>query len=276
MDRNDPDDREYVQSLVRGLEVIRAFGRLKPRMTLSEVAQQTDMTRAAARRFLLTLVREGYAETDGKYFSLCSKILDLGFAYLGSNRIAEAAQPVMRDVVARTRESCSAAVLDGDDIVYVTRVSSARVLAIGLSVGSRLPAFCTAMGRVLVAGLPADERAAFVARTPIRPLTPFSVRDRAALADAVGTAHRQGWAAVDQELEEGLRSIAVPIRDAGGQVVAAMNVSTHAGRTSMGELRDAMLPILLDASARIGAGLRGPEGAPATGRRAVRADAQEA
>jgi IclR family pca regulon transcriptional regulator len=102
------------------------------------------------------------------------------------------------------------------------------------------------------------------------------VGDRAALADAIGTAHRQGWAAVDQELEEGLRSIAVPIRDAGGQVVAAMNVSTHAGRTSMGELRDAMLPILLDASARIGAGLRGPEGAPATGRRAVRADAQEA
>lgn len=262
-ERAEPDDRDYVQSMVRGLEVIRVFGRLNPRMTLSEVAHQTDMTRAAARRFLLTLVKEGYAETDGKYFSLRPRVLELGFAYLSSNGIAEAAQAAMRDVVAGTGESCSAAVLDGDDIVYVCRVPSARVLAIGLSVGSRLPAYCTAMGRVLVAGLPEDRRAAFLERTPIARLTPRTVPDRAALARAVEEAARQGWAAVDQELEEGLRSIAVPVRDASGRVAAAINASVHAGRTTVEELRERVLPVLLEASARITASLRAGERGPA-------------
>jgi IclR family pca regulon transcriptional regulator len=255
MDGADIDDRDYVQSLVRGLEVIRAFSRFRPRMTLSEVAQHTDMTRAAARRFLLTLVREDYAETDGKYFTLRPRVLDLGFAYLTSSGIWQPAQPALREVVERTKESCSLAVLDGEEIVYVLRVPAQRVLTIGLSVGTRLPAHCTALGRVLVAGLPDEDRARFVETCRLDPLTSHTTTDRARFAALVAEAGRRGWTAVDEELEFGLRALAVPVLDGRGRTVAAMCVSAHVERTTMQQLEAVALPALREASARITAAL---------------------
>lgn len=249
------EDKDYVQSLVRGLEVIRAFSQYTPRMTLSEVAQHTGLTRAAARRFLLTLAREGYAETDGKLFALRPKVLELGFAYLSSLPMWEVAQPVMRDVVNRLQESCSLSVLDGEDIVYVARVPTARVMTIGLSIGSRLPAYCSSMGRVLLAGLPPAELAAFYDRVRIEKRTPRTVATMVALKEAVEVARRQGWALVDQELEMGLRSIAVPVRNRRGEVLAALNVSTHEGRSSLDTMTTGFLPVLLDAAQRISAAL---------------------
>ncbi|HQS09312.1 MAG: IclR family transcriptional regulator [Rhizobiales bacterium 24-66-13] len=249
------EDKDYVQSLARGLEVIRTFSQYKPRMTLSEVAQQTGLTRATARRFLLTLVREGYAEVDGKYFSLRPKVLDLGFAYLSSLPVWEVAQPIMRDVVNTLQESCSLAVLDGADIVYVAREPTARVMTIGLSIGSRLPAYCSSMGRVLLAGLPPAQLAAFYDRQKIERRTPRTVANMLALKDAVESVRRQGWALVDQELEMGLRSIAVPVRNRRSEVLAALNVSTHEGRTSVETMRTRFLPVLQDAAQRISAAL---------------------
>ncbi|MDI4665830.1 helix-turn-helix domain-containing protein [Xanthobacter autotrophicus] len=249
------EDKDYVQSLVRGLEVIRTFSRYKPRMTLTEVAQQTGMTRAAARRFLLTLVREEYAETDGKYFALRPKVLDLGFAYLSSLPMWEVAQPVMRDVVNALQESCSLAVLDGLDIVYVARVPTERVMTIGLSIGSRLPAYCSSMGRTLLAGLPPAELAAYYDRVKVERRTERTVANMVALKDAIEASRRQGWTLVDQELEMGLRSIAVPVRNRRAEVLAALNVSTHEGRTSIEAMKTRFLPVLLDAAQRISAAL---------------------
>lgn len=249
------EDKDYIQSLVRGLEVIRTFTRYKPRMTLSEVAQHTGLSRAAARRFLLTLVRENYAETDGKYFSLRPKVLDLGFSYLSSLPMWEVAQPIMRDVVNELQESCSLSVLDGLDIVYVARVPTERVMTIGLSIGSRLPAFCTSMGRTLLAGLPPAELAVFYDRVKLEPRTERTVANMVALKDAVEASRRQGWTLVDQELEMGLRSIAVPVRNRRSEVLAALNVSTHAGRNSAETVKTRFLPVLLDAAQRISASL---------------------
>lgn len=248
-------DKDYVQSLARGLEVIRTFSRYKPRMTLSEVAQQTGLTRAAARRFLLTLVRENYAETDGKHFSLRPKVLDLGFSYLSALPMWEVAQPIMRDVVNSLQESCSLAVLDGLDIVYVARVPTERVMTIGLAIGSRLPAFCTSMGRTLLAGLPPRELAVYYDRVKLERRTPQTVANMVALKDAVEASRRQGYTLIDQELEMGLRSIAVPVRNRRSEVIAALNVGTQAGRTSAETMKTRFLPVLIDAAERIAASL---------------------
>ena len=248
-------DKDYVQSLARGLEVIRTFSRYKPRMTLSEVAQQTGLTRAAARRFLLTLVRENYAETDGKHFSLRPKVLDLGFSYLSALPMWEVAQPIMRDVVNSLQESCSLAVLDGLDIVYVARVPTERVMTIGLAIGSRLPAFCTSMGRTLLAGLPPGELAVYYDRVKLERRTPQTVANMVALKDAVEASRRQGYTLIDQELEMGLRSIAVPVRNRRSEVIAALNVGTQAGRTSAETMKTRFLPVLIDAAERIAASL---------------------
>lgn len=244
-------DPDYVQSFVRGLDVIRAFSRFRPRMTLSEVAEETQMTRAAARRFLLTLVKENYAQTDGKYFELRPKVLDLGFAYLASMTLWDIAEPIMRSVVEKTQESCSMAVLDDLEIVYVARVPTNRVMTIGLSVGSRLPAYCTSMGRVLLAALPEEALAKQLSNITPEKLTPQTITSKVKLRDELRDVGRQGWAIVDQELEAGLRSLAVPIRNRSGVVVAAMNLGCHAGRVSVETMTDKFLPVLQEASVRI-------------------------
>lgn len=242
---------EFVQSLERGLAVVTAFSGEAPAMTLSEVARATGLTRATARRLLFTLCELGYASSDGKRFALTPKVLDIGYAYLSSLDLAGIAQAEMEALVEQTHESCSAAVLDGGEIVYVARVPTKRIMAISLGLGSRLPAYAASMGRVLLADLPPADLDAHLAAMTLTPLTPNTVTDEALLRSELETVRRQGWALVDQELEEGVRSIAAPLRDARGRTVAALNVSSHAGRVKLATLKDDFLPALLATAHRI-------------------------
>jgi len=245
---------DFVQSLQRGLSVIRAFDADHPELTLSEVATATGVTRAAARRFLLTLVELGYVRSDGRYFSLTARVLELGYAYLSSLSLPEVAEPHLEALVAEVHESSSMSVLDGTDIVYVARVPVSRIMTVAISVGTRFPAYATSMGRVLLAGLPAPELASHLAGLAMRRLTSRTVESVAALETELGRVRAQGWALVNQELEEGLRAIAAPVRDHTGRVVAAVNVSAHASRTLESMRRD-LLPRLLTSTAKIEADL---------------------
>jgi IclR family transcriptional regulator, pca regulon regulatory protein len=246
---------EFVQSLERGLAVIRAFDGKRPELGLSEVARETGLTRATARRFLLTLVRLGYVRQDGNRFSLRPRVLELGYSYLSALSLPELAQPHMEALVAQVNESSSIAVLDDTDIVYVVRVPTTRIMSITIAVGTRLPAYPTSMGRVLLAGLDPEVLEERLARLEIRPLTPSTVPDLAALRRELDRVRAQGWARVDQELEQGVRSVAVPIHDVTRTVSAAMNVSVHASRMTMQELRKQVLPRLQQTAAAIEAEL---------------------
>ncbi|GLW06036.1 IclR family transcriptional regulator [Microtetraspora sp. NBRC 13810] len=253
----EPADRasEHVQSLVRGLAVIKAFSATTPELTLSEVARETGLTRAAARRFLLTLVGLGYVRTDGRLFALSPRILELGYAYLSSLSLPEVAEPHLERLVAEVHESASVAVLDGEDVVYVARVATTRIMRVAINIGTRFPAYCTSMGRVLLAGLPAGDLADYLERADLRRLTARTVTSATALGAELARVRAQGWALVDQELEEGLRSLAVPVRDRSGKTVAAVNISTHASRTTVASARRDLLPPLLATAARIEADL---------------------
>ena len=246
---------DFVQSLDRGLAVIRCFSSEHPSLTLSEVAERTGLTRAAARRFLLTLQELGYVGSSGRQFSLRPRVLALGYAYLSSFSVAQIAQPHLEDLTEELHESCSVSVLDGDDIVYVARASANRIMTIALTVGTRLPPYPTSMGRVLLAGLPEAELDAHLSRARLRKLTEHTVDDPDQLRAILADVRAQGWAAVDQELEAGVRSIAVPIRDSSGRVVAAINASAHAARVPMRTLEKQFLPRLLDAAEQIDAEL---------------------
>jgi IclR family pca regulon transcriptional regulator len=248
---------DFVQSLERGLAVIRAFDAENRELALSEVARSTGLTRAAARRFLLTLVKLGYVNFSQGRFSLRPRVLELGYAYLSSLSLPEMAQPHMERLVAQVNESCSISVLDDTDIVYVARVPTRRIMSITLAVGTRLPAFVTSMGRVLLAGLPDDDLEGRLARIEVTPLTSRTVRDKEALRAILATVRRQGYAATDQELEEGLRSLAVPLHGASGAVTAALNVSVHASRASMAVLKRDFLPLALRTATAIEEDLSG-------------------
>jgi IclR family transcriptional regulator, pca regulon regulatory protein len=241
----------YVQSFARGLEVIRSFSAQAPQQTLSEVAQRAGLTRAGARRILLTLQTLGYVHSDGKLFSLTPRILDLGFAYLSSMPIWNLAEPVMENLVEQVKESCSAAALDGTDIVYVLRVPTHKIMRITLGVGSRLPAYCTSMGRMLLADLPDAEVLQLLKASPRQALTRHTITEVDALLAKVAQARRQGWCVVNQELEEGLISMAAPLTNRAGRTVAALNISGQANRTSPRAMQENMLPALLEAAARI-------------------------
>jgi IclR family pca regulon transcriptional regulator len=236
-----PSSQTYVKSLERGLAVIRAFDADHTEMRLSEVAQATGLTRAAARRFLLTLVELGYVRLDDGRFSLRPRVLDLGYSYLSGLSFQEIAQPHMESLVREVNESSSISVLDDIDVVYVIRVPTRRIMTITLAVGTRLPAYATSMGRVLLASLPPEELEARLRKIELRRLTPHTVRTKKALGGELERVREQGFAMVDQELEEGLRSAAVPIADAEGRV-AALNISVHASRAGMDDLRDRFLP----------------------------------
>jgi IclR family pca regulon transcriptional regulator len=241
----------YVQSFARGLQVIRSFSERAPRQTLSEVAAATGLTRAGARRILLTLQTLGYVQSDGKLFALTPRILDLGFAYLSSMPIWNRAEPVMEALVQQVQESCSAAVLDDTDIVYVMRVSTHKIMRISLGVGSRLPAWCTSMGRLLLADLDDEALRARLEASNVEPLTRHTLTDIDTLVAKVLQARRQRWCLVNQELEEGLISIAAPIVDRGGRMVAALNISGQANRTSAKVMQETMLPALVEAAREI-------------------------
>ncbi|MGH3243921.1 MAG: IclR family transcriptional regulator domain-containing protein [Spirillospora sp.] len=246
----------FVQSLERGLNVIRAFDATTPRLTLSEVAHATGLTRAAARRFLLTLADLGYVRSDGRRFSLTPRVLRLGYAYLSSLSLPEVAEPHLEALVEMVHESSSVSVLEGDDIVYVARIPTSRIMTVAISVGTRFPAFATSMGRVLLADLPEPDLDERLVRAAKHPRTARTTTDPAALRREIDRARRQGWSLVDQELEDGLRSIAAPIRDASGRVVAAANISAASSRTPAARMRRELLPLLLDATAKIEADLR--------------------
>ncbi|MBB5777182.1 IclR family transcriptional regulator [Nonomuraea jabiensis] len=246
---------DHVQSLARGLAVIRAFSATDPELTLSQVARATGLSRAAARRFLLTLEDLGYVRSDGRLFSLTPRVLELGYAYLSSLSLPEVADPHLERLAAEVHESASVAVLDGEDVVYVARVATARIMRVAISIGTRFPAYCTSMGRVLLAALPPDELDAYLEGASLRRLTSHTIVLPAALRAELGKVRGRGWAMVDQELEEGLRSIAAPIRDRSGRTVAAVNVSTHASRTTLQAARRDLLPPLLATAAKIEADL---------------------
>jgi IclR family pca regulon transcriptional regulator len=248
--------QHFVQSLERGLAVIRAFGPDDAELTLSDVARRTGLTRAAARRFLLTLADLGYVRSNGKQFALTPRILELGYAYLSSLSLPEIAEPHLEQLAAEVRESSSVSVLDGDEIVYVGRVPTSRIMRVSINVGTRFPAYATSMGRILLAALPDDELEEYLARAEIRPLTARAIASAGELRHELERVREQGWALVDQELEEGLRSIAAPIRDGGGRIVAAVNVSAHASRASREAVMTDLLPPLLQTARRIEADLR--------------------
>jgi len=246
---------DFVQSLERGLAVIRAFDAAHPELTLSEVAAATGVTRAAARRFLLTLAELGYVRTDGRMFSLSPRVLELGYAYLSGLSLPEVAEPHLEALVAEVNESSSVSVLDGDDVVYVARVPTSRIMTVMISVGTRFPAYATSMGRILLAGLPDGELDAYLSTVRLDRLTQRTVGSALALRAELARVRAQGWAIVDQELEEGLRAVAAPIRDRSGRTVAAVNISAHASRTPVEAVRRTLLPPLLATAARIEADL---------------------
>jgi len=241
---------DFVQSLERGLAVIQSFDGEPPDLTLSEVAARTGLTRATARRLLLTLGQLGYVSSNGRRFSLTPRVLDLGYAYLSSLNVQQIAQPYLEALSDRVHESVSVTVLDGADIVYVARVPTKRIMTISLGLGSRLPAYCTSMGRVLLAELGPDELAAALPGSLERH-TEHTVTTSAELAVVLKQVRAQGWALVDQELEMGLRSVAAPLRDASGRAVAAMNVSTQVARTSVDQLHEDVVPDLVATAGRI-------------------------
>lgn len=251
---------DFVQSLARGLAVIRAFDGENAELGLSDVARRSGMPRAAARRFLRTLESLGYVrgrgEGAGRTFSLTPRVLELGFSYLSSLSLPEIVQPHLEQLSRQVDESVSAAVLDGTDIVYVARVPTRRIMSVRITIGTRFPAYATSMGRALLAGLDSDAAAGLLAASDRRALTERTLTDPAQLLRELDRVREQGWALVDGELEPGLRSVAAPLHGRSGQVVAAINVSTSATRDSVEHLVDAYVPPLLDAARAIEAELR--------------------
>jgi IclR family pca regulon transcriptional regulator len=245
----------HVQSLERGLAVIKAFHAGASELTLSDVARSTGLTRAAARRFLLTLADLGYVRTDGKYFSLTARVLELGYAYLSSMTLPEVAQPHLEHLSAGVHESSSVSVLEGTDIVYVARVAVSRIMTVSINVGTRFPAYATSMGHVLLAGLSEAELEQYFLVASLDRLTDHTVTAPAHLRTELAKVAGQGWAMVDQELEEGLRSVAAPIRGRTGRVVAAVNLSTHASRTTAESVQRDLVPPLLETARAIEADL---------------------
>jgi IclR family pca regulon transcriptional regulator len=250
-------DPDFMTSLERGLQVIRAFSEHRHHLTISQVSQTTGLSRASARRCLYTLNRLGYVGEDDKRYFLRPLVLTLGHSYLASTPLATLAQPCLDQVSEQLGESCSVAVLDGDDIVYICRSAEKRIISINLLVGTRLPAYCTSMGQVLLAQLPDDALDAYLDRVRLVARTARTTTTATKLRRLLKTVRESGHALLDQELEDGLRSIAVPVRGANGTVLAAMNVSTHASRVSLDEMRQRFLPVLTQGARSLGSVLLG-------------------
>ena len=240
-----------MQGLRRGFAVIKAFSGDTPALTVSQVAARTGLTRAVARRYLRTLQELGCVVQHGSLFALTPRLLDLGFTYLATLGVANVAPPVMERLVETLHESCSVAVLDEHDIVYVARTPAKRIMAMNLVVGSRLPAHATSIGKVLLAYLPAKELDAYFATAPLQRLTDHTICDEPKLRAVLRDVRNAGWAISDQDCERGLRTVAAPIFDRSNEVVAAINVSGHAARVSMKELRRQYLPVVLAAAGEI-------------------------
>lgn len=249
--RDEATARDHVNSLERGLGVMEILAAHPGGLTLTETAEKAGLTRAGARRFLLTLVATGYATQNGRQFTLSPRLLSVARTWLQGTSLWAFAEPFMRQTAAALEESCSATILSGEDVVYVARVAGPRIVSLELHVGSHLPAYCTAMGRVLLSGQKPKEVDAFLSRITLAPKTQKTLTDPERIAEAVERARHDGYAVVDEELEIGLRSIAVPLRDRSGAIVAAINVSTQSARHSVAEMERDFLPLLKQTAARI-------------------------
>jgi IclR family pca regulon transcriptional regulator len=248
------EDRDFVASLARGLAVMQAFSQRKRQLTVSQISALVGISRAAVRRSLLTLLKLGFAGTqDEHHYYLCPKVLSLGQAYFSSTPIARVAQPVLEQLSGILYESCSIATLDQYEVFYVARAAVSRIMSIDLSVGSRLPAFCTSMGRVLLAHLAPEHLDNYLNHVVLTRYTDKTVVSVARLRRILEIVKGSDYAIVDQELELGLRSMAVPIRNAAGEVIAALNVGCHAPRIATREMQTTFLPHLRKAALEIGA-----------------------
>ena len=245
------EQRDIVGSLGKGLAVMEILAAHPAGMTLTEMAAKAEMTRAGARRFLLTLVDSGYAIQQDRRFQLSPRLLAVARTWLQGASLWTYAEPFLREVAGKFNESSSAAVLSGEDIVYVARIPGRHILSVALNVGTRLPAWCTSMGRVLLADMPPADLRRFLASARIIAHTPKSITDHENLEHEIANVAVQGFAIIDEELEIGLRSIAVPVRDRAGRVVAAINISTQSSRFSPDEMKALILPALRDAAGSI-------------------------
>ncbi|HZP19066.1 MAG TPA: IclR family transcriptional regulator C-terminal domain-containing protein [Bauldia sp.] len=249
-------DREFMATLAKGLRVLGAFGESRPTMTLSDAASAAGLSRAAARRVLRTLSTLGYAVQNGRHFSLAPRVLELGFAYLSTQSWIDRAEPLMKELSHALHESCSAAILQGTEIVYVARMPAPhRIMSTTIAVGTRLTAFHTSLGRAQLGYLDEGELVRRLKSVRLEAYTPRTITDVAALLARIRADRDQGFAIVDEELEQGLRSLAVPVLTRGGECVGAVNLSAHASRTSRNELRDRFLPELVRVAKQISRGL---------------------
>ncbi|WP_378143997.1 IclR family transcriptional regulator C-terminal domain-containing protein [Cnuibacter sp. UC19_7] len=252
----EPASEDFVQSLARGLAVISAFDEAHSEMTLSEVARRAEVSAAAARRFLRTLETLGYVRSDGRTFRLTPKVLELGYGYLSALSLPEIMQPHLRELSTELAESVSAGVLDGDDVVYVARIPTRRIMSVSITIGTRFPAVATSMGRVLLADLPESDLEERLRAAPRERFTSATLTDVDDLVAEIARVRERGWSIVDGELEEGLRSMAVPVRGRDGAVVAALNVSTSVGRHTLETIERDFVPRARATAAAIEADLR--------------------
>ena len=244
---------DYIQSIERGLSIIQAFSHEHPDLTVSEAAKITDLSRPTVRRILLTFEELGYVHAINGRYTLTARVLSLGYAYISSKNIWEFTHPHMRKLVGKTDESTSIAVLDQTEIVYVARIPTKRILTISLDIGSRLPAYATSMGQVLLAHLSPSKLEDYFNSVELKPFTNKTITDKGKLMEQLEGIRAKGWASAEQQLEDGLHSIAAPIRNKEGKVIAAINLSAHAGRFSQHLKDDFYIPVLLQTADKISA-----------------------
>ncbi|GGF57178.1 IclR family transcriptional regulator [Azorhizobium oxalatiphilum] len=242
---------DFVGGLAKGLRVMEAFGSGQPGMTIAQMSEATGLDRATARRCLLTLAELGYAHYDGKHFELTPKVLRLGHAYLSVTPLPQLLQPHLEALSKEVGQSASASVLEGSEVVYIARASQKRVMSINLVPGSRLPAWCASMGRVLLAALPQEQMLAVLDRSELRPLTPHTKVARPDLLAELARVREQGYAVIDQELELGLCSIAIPLMDARGRVIAALNIGAPAAAIDARDMPERYLPLMRHVQAEL-------------------------
>ncbi len=257
------DSPDFIEAIARGLDVIRVFKAGQPVMSLAAVAAASDLPRPTARRILLTLEQLGYVRAvAASGYELTPRVLDLGMSYVLSRGLWEIARPHMEALVARTRESTSIAQLDGSDIVYVARVAVPKIVTLAVTIGTRFPAMQTSLGKVLLAGLPPAEAERVLAEPSRSGITPRWQPDAAERAAALREVRARGWALTDEQLAPGIRSVAVPLRDGEGTVIAALNVNSHAAETPLDVLVGQHLPLLIRAAGAISADWAAFQGTP--------------
>ncbi|MFC5479084.1 IclR family transcriptional regulator domain-containing protein [Massilia suwonensis] len=237
-------DPSFMTSLARGLAVVQAFSDSRKPQTIAQISQKTGIPRAAVRRCLYTLQQLGYVDAELNNFSLRPKVLTLGYSYLSSTPLTVSSQPYLNAISRELGESCSLAVLDDGEVLYVARSAASRVMSVALNTGSRLPAYCTSLGRVMLAHLAPHELDAYFEKARLKAMTDKTVTSQKRLREILVQVRQDGYAINDEELELGLRSIAVPVRGASGQVLAALNVGAQAGRVSAERMRAEFLPVL--------------------------------